>query len=52
MGLAPVNNQTHVLCDDNLDGVFEVSFEDDAAAVSALGDTVTWNYNYTAASPP
>lgn len=41
LGLPPMNNQSHVLGDENGDGVYEISFQDSAAAVSAFGDTVT-----------
>jgi len=41
-----------VLCDGDGDGLFEVSFEDDAETILGLGATVTWNGNDTAVSGP
>gem|GEM_PF-3304613 len=49
-GLPPsILHQTHVLSDADGDGLFELSYQDDAATVLGLGATFSWNHNYTAA---
>ena len=47
-GQPPSDDTTHILCDGDGDGFFEVSFEDDAATVLAMGETMVWNGNDTA----
>jgi hypothetical protein len=50
--IVPTAHQSHVLGDVDGDGAFEITFQDDAAAVGGFANTLTWDFTYAAISGP
>ncbi len=42
---------THVLCDNDSDGIFEVSYEDGHVAIAIQSSEIEWSVAYTASAP-